>query len=458
MKSFLNFISFTFFSLFIIGLFAFLLKGDFKDFQVNIILFISFLFSATSFTYFYVYSQLFSNKKIIFRTLLSVLAFVVIFFSGAIVFQYYFLKEINLMTLFFQCIIGICIFLLETLLLEFYKSNKTGSALSFSDSILFYLKSVFLLSVFQTFLLALFFMDKMLETRFEFRYLFELKNILFEILVMNILTISCLFLCNKWKLVQANNPIKIVCSTLITFLLFIYFGSSFFIINRVILIISFIIVLFSNLFLFLFIRFRDNNKTSELKYQNLTKDFSQKEAEYLELKNQINPHFLFNNINTLITFIELNPDKAIAFAHNLANVYRHYLKNQSEDFVLLESEIDFISQYLEIYKAKFESGFNYNIKANKVDFYVLSSSLQEIIDNIFKHNVMDDSLTIQINIYTENDYLIIQNTVEEKVIETSDQSGLKNINKRYEILIQKSIETNCDSGVFSVKLPILKLQ
>lgn len=458
MKSFLNFISFTFFSLFIIGLFAFLLKGDFKDFKVNIILFISFLFSATSFTYFYFYSQLFSNKKTIFRTLLSVLAFVVLFFSGAIVFQFYSLKEINLIALFFQCIIGICIFLLETLLLEFYKSNKTSSALTFSDSIWFYSKAVLLLSLFQTFLITFLFIDRMLETGFQFVYLFNLKNILFILLAVNIITISSVFLCNKWKVIQNNNPVKIVCSSFITFSLFIYFGSGFFNINPGSLIISFLIVLFSNLFLFLFIRFRDNNKISELKYQKLSKDFSKKEAEYLELKNQINPHFLFNNINTLITFIELNPDKAIAFAHNLANVYRHYLKNQSEDFVLLESEIDFILQYLEIYKAKFESGFNYNIKANTADLYVLSSSLQEIIDNIFKHNLLDDSLPIQIIIYTENDYLIIQNTVEEKVIETSDQSGLKNINKRYEILIQKSIEINCDSGVFSVKLPILKLQ
>ena len=69
-------------------------------------------------------------------------------------------------------------------------------------------------------------------------------------------------------------------------------------------------------------------------------------------------HFLFNNLNTLISFIEVNPTKAIDFGHNLANVYRHYLKRQDEDFVLLKDELLFIKEYLEIYKAKFENGFN----------------------------------------------------------------------------------------------------
>ena len=107
--------------------------------------------------------------------------------------------------------------------------------------------------------------------------------------------------------------------------------------------------------------------------------------ELAELKNQINPHFLFNNLNTLISFIEVNPSKAIDFGHNLANVYRHYLKKQEEDFVSLKDELLFIKEYLEIYKAKFENGFNFSISDEfRENQYVLSSTIQELIDNIFK--------------------------------------------------------------------------
>ena len=79
------------------------------------------------------------------------------------------------------------------------------------------------------------------------------------------------------------------------------------------------------------------------KIQNLSLNFANKETEYLQLKNQVNPHFLFNNLNTLIAFIETNPHKAIAFGHQLSNVYRHYLNNENDDFVLLADEIEFIS-------------------------------------------------------------------------------------------------------------------
>ena len=213
--------------------------------------------------------------------------------------------------------------------------------------------------------------------------------------------------------------------------------------------------MFSSLSIYAFIFYRNQiNEKKLLKLQNIQKD-----AQYLELKNQINPHFLFNNLNTLISFIEVNPTKAIDFGHNLANVYRHYLKKQDEDFVLLKDELLFIKEYLEIYKAKFENGFNFSIS---IDFrdnqYVLSSSIQELIDNIFKHNNLDEDNPIEIKIYTENDSLIIYNSVVSKNVTDSTGSGLNNINKRYEILTNSSIVITKDENSFSVQLPILNLE
>ncbi|MCU4189135.1 histidine kinase [Flavobacterium sp. HXWNR29] len=215
------------------------------------------------------------------------------------------------------------------------------------------------------------------------------------------------------------------------------------------------ISLFSTCLIYGFLYYYNQKKSiGKLKLQNIQKD-----AQYLELKNQINPHFLFNNLNTLISFIEVNPTKAIDFGHNLANVYRHYLKKQDEDFVSLKDELLFIKEYLEIYKAKFENGFNFSISEEfKGNQYVLSSSIQELIDNIFKHNNLDEENPIEIKIYTENDSLIIYNSVVSKNVTDSTSFGLNNINKRYEILTNSSIVITNDKDSFSVQLPILNLE
>ena len=119
----------------------------------------------------------------------------------------------------------------------------------------------------------------------------------------------------------------------------------------------------------------------------------------------------------------------------------------------------FIKEYLEIYKAKFENGFNFSISDEfRENQYVLSSTIQELIDNIFKHNNLDEENPIEIKIYTENDSLIIYNSVVSKNVTDSTSSGLNNINKRYEILTNSSIVITNDENSFSVQLPILNLE
>jgi LytS/YehU family sensor histidine kinase len=148
----------------------------------------------------------------------------------------------------------------------------------------------------------------------------------------------------------------------------------------------------------------------------LSNDVLKKNTEYVQLKQQVDPHFLFNNLNVLISLIDLNPKKAIEFGHNLSNVYRHYLLNQSEDFVSLTSELQFIKEYLEIYKAKFSSGFSFEIQFITADYYVLSLAVQELIENIFKHNVIVESNPVVIEIFVEDDFLVIKNSKNLKLL------------------------------------------
>lgn len=219
----------------------------------------------------------------------------------------------------------------------------------------------------------------------------------------------------------------------------------------VLIFIFYLIVLFSTLSDYAYVFYKtQSNENRRLKNQNF-----KKEIQYQELKNQINPHFLFNNLNTLISFIEVNPTKAIDFGHNLANVYRYYLQNQKDDFVLLHHELLFINEYLENYKAKFERSFDFSIQKNcSKNQYILSFSIQELIDNIFKHNSLDEENPILIKIYVENDYLIIYNSLVSKNRTDSTNSGLDNINKRFEILTNSSIVITKNKDSFIVQLPI----
>jgi hypothetical protein len=196
-----------------------------------------------------------------------------------------------------------------------------------------------------------------------------------------------------------------------------------------------------------------------LKIKKLTSDFSKKEAEYLQLKNQINPHFLFNNLNVLVSFIELDTKKAVDFGIHLSNVYRHYLKNQTEDFVSLQGELDFIAEYLAIYKAKFENGFTFTLPTAILENqYILSSCLQELVDNVFKHNNLEEENPLAVKISIEQNSLVVKNTINKKEVESSSNFGLNNIKKRYLLLTNNYIQTAETKTHFEVTIPILELE
>lgn len=259
---------------------------------------------------------------------------------------------------------------------------------------------------------------------------------------------------------KISNFIKILlCSILV--LIFINFASLASVyIKHSNLFITLILNFFPASFILFYI-FNSYHKRNELKKENLNLSVSkiQLSQEYQELKNQINPHFLFNNLNTMISFIEENPKKAIAFGHHLAGVYRHYLKNSNEDFISLIDELSFIQNYLDIYKAKFNKSLEFAIptEISKSDF-ILSSVLQELIDNVFKHNIIDAEHIMKIDISINDDFLVITNSKVLKNKIDSTKMGLNNISKRYELLTNQKLIINDSDIVFEVQIPILKYE
>lgn len=201
-------------------------------------------------------------------------------------------------------------------------------------------------------------------------------------------------------------------------------------------------------------------------------EFSKKEKEYLkqetlesqlnflQLKNQLSPHFLFNNINVLTSLIEEDPKKAVLFSENLSTIYRYFLDQEKEDIVTLKEELDFAERYLSLFKGRFESGLEYEVeKIEDIENYVVSTSLQQILENVIKHNSIDIDKPIKISVQKENDYLVITNNCHSKAVtEKSSKKGLDNIQKRYAFFTDKKVLINHSKDMFIVKLPLLKLQ
>ncbi len=391
--------------------------------------------------------KLISKKSKILLSALSCFLLVIVF---SISLNFPFENDINLFPAFFQGLLAVGIFFIEFLIIMLF-NRKSTNELVFSYSKFFYFKwllFVFLIDFLFVFLLTL---DTFISTNIVDYY--NHINVFIPYLIgVVVLSFFGILFSNKLKI---NSVIKIFLISLFSFLILQIFNIIKYKFHLGLVLNFFMISLFSTFLLYgLLYYFEQKKSINKLKLQNIQKD-----AQYLELKNQINPHFLFNNLNTLISFIEVNPTKAIDFGHNLANVYRHYLKKQEEDFVSLKDELLFIKGYLEIYKAKFENGFKFSISEEfRENQYVLSSSIQELIDNVFKHNNLDEDNPIEIKIYEENDYLVIYNSVNSKNRTDSTNFGLVNINKRYEILTNSSIVISNDKNSFSVQLPILNLE
>ncbi|RYZ85107.1 MAG: hypothetical protein EOP06_16840 [Proteobacteria bacterium] len=199
-------------------------------------------------------------------------------------------------------------------------------------------------------------------------------------------------------------------------------------------------------------------QAKDRKLKLLNKSFAKKESEYSQLKRQVNPHFFFNNLSMLLSFIESDPKKAVEFGQRLSNVYRKFLKTDDEDFVQLSHEMNFIYEYIEIYRAKFGQSFilAVELKLYSDHDYILADALQEIIDNIFKHNIFEDDEPMTIEIFNADKNLIVRNSTRPKLGVASGGTGLENIRKRYELLTGQVFSASKTDDVFVVNLPILE--
>jgi LytS/YehU family sensor histidine kinase len=202
-----------------------------------------------------------------------------------------------------------------------------------------------------------------------------------------------------------------------------------------------------------------DSETEMLRNEQLERSRAQAELE--ALKNQIDPHFIFNSLNTLSHLIEDNPVKARLFNDSMAEVYRYILHNKGREMVLLREEIDFLKDYFSLLKIRFEDAVQLHINIPEEyfeQFLIPPISLQILIENATKHNEFSEQIPLVIHIQLQNDELKVSNEINVKRSQKHISGiGLQNLDDRYKLITGKSIGIRKTDQQFSVIIPVIKI-
>jgi LytS/YehU family sensor histidine kinase len=179
-------------------------------------------------------------------------------------------------------------------------------------------------------------------------------------------------------------------------------------------------------------------------------------AKYESLKNQVSPHFLFNSFNALTNLVYEDQDKAAKFIKQLSEVYRYVLDTREKEVVPLREERKFLDAYLFLQQIRFGDKLNLTIELDDLKCLVAPLVLQILVENAIKHNIVSEENPLQINIYAKDEFIVVENNLQQKSVIVNDSSGvgLDNIKKRYAFLSDRPVEILNDKK-FIVRIPIL---
>jgi sensor histidine kinase YesM len=184
-------------------------------------------------------------------------------------------------------------------------------------------------------------------------------------------------------------------------------------------------------------------------------------AKFDALKNQLDPHFLFNSLNVLTSLIEENPDSAQKFTTALSKVYRYVLEQKNKELVTVDEELKFARTYMSLIKMRFEDSIIFEIpdKASNPESKVVPLSLQLLLENAVKHNMVTSSKPLHIKIYEDGNHLVVMNNLQPKqIVKKSSGVGLDNIKQRYQLLTERKVYINQREKDFAVAIPMLTKQ
>ncbi len=204
---------------------------------------------------------------------------------------------------------------------------------------------------------------------------------------------------------------------------------------------------------FFFLQWKHNfSKSIRLEKDNI-------EANYEALKNQINPHFLFNGLNSLTNLVDDNP-KAVDYISNLSDFLRYLLQINEKDLVSVRDEVDIVRKYIDLQQLRFGDAvrIEYLISDEHLEMHIPPLVLQMLVENAIKHNIISQKRNLGLSIYSQDNYLVVKNNLNKKTSEISTGRGLNNIIERYSFFTPEKIIIKESNSSFEVNIPILSIQ
>jgi LytS/YehU family sensor histidine kinase len=183
------------------------------------------------------------------------------------------------------------------------------------------------------------------------------------------------------------------------------------------------------------------------------------QLQYESLKTQVNPHFLFNSLNALTTLIEMDVDAAKTFTSELSGFYRDILQLKNKEIIPLKEEISIVNKYIYLQKIRFGDNFSYQIPDMADNqMMVIPLSLQMLVENVFKHNVISSSKNLELSITVDDNDVCISNSYHPKKDSSDSGMGIKNLNERIKYLTNKELKIDQNESQFSIRLPLIQLE
>lgn len=210
-----------------------------------------------------------------------------------------------------------------------------------------------------------------------------------------------------------------------------------------------------------FIAYLYLKESGKLREELIVAEKTKAVLELKALQQQMSPHFLFNNLNTLSSLIDPGQEEAIHFSNNLANIYRYFTKNAGEDLVTLKQEISFIEAYFDLMTQRLGTAYQFKIKSEDnahTNQWLVPMSLQLVVENVLKHNSGDRQNPLIIKMEVTQEKIIVTNELRPKgspAHHTESGTGLKNLDERCRLVTGRSIQFYHQGTNFVVELPLL---
>lgn len=209
-----------------------------------------------------------------------------------------------------------------------------------------------------------------------------------------------------------------------------------------------------------FYRYRIRQKERVMQLEGKAQSLEKEKAMvmYENLKQQLNPHFLFNSLTSLSGLIESDQKMAGNFLEQMSKIYRYILKNRDSEVVSLKEELDFVQVFINLQRTRFRDGLKVYINVNPdlLQMKIAPVTLQNLVENAIKHNIIDIDSPLQVDIYTDSNYVVVRNNLQKKnMVETSNKQGLASLKSLYQYLTSKPIVIEESNTHFSIRIPLI---